>query len=119
MLTMLASQLGKMQNRLLIEGHTDARPTIRARLFELGAIDGPGQQRAQIDAGNRRAGGSGGRSSGIRRISACANPKDPDSASNRRVSIVVKYWVAAAESAAPLDEASEWVKKAFASGSPL
>src|SRR5579862_9892768 len=26
MLTMLATQLGKMQNKLLIEGHTDARP---------------------------------------------------------------------------------------------
>jgi chemotaxis protein MotB len=91
MLTMLASELGKMPNKLLVEGHTDARPyksaggysnwelstdranSVRKLMQETGVhTDQVGEVRGFADQRLRK-------------------PKDPDSASNRRVSIVVKY----------------------------
>jgi chemotaxis protein MotB len=91
MLDMLAAQLGKMQNRLLIEGHTDARPYQSSNGYsnwEL-SVD-------RANAARRLMQVSGLEADQVAEVRGYAaqrlrKPDDPDDASNRRVSIVVKY----------------------------
>jgi chemotaxis protein MotB len=91
MLDMLASELGKMQNKLLIEGHTDARPYQSSNGYsnwELSA-DRANSARRLMEA-------NGLKSDQVAEVRGYAaqrlrKPDDPDSPSNRRVSIVVKY----------------------------
>jgi chemotaxis protein MotB len=91
MLDMLAAQLGKMQNKLLIEGHTDARPYQSSNGYsnwEL-STDRANSARKLMQA-------NGLNPAQVAEVRGYAdqhlrNPDDPNSASNRRVSIVVKY----------------------------
>ena len=91
MLDMLAAELGKMQNKLLLEGHTDARPYQSANGYsnwEL-SVDRANSARKLMQS-------SGLKSNQVAEVRGYADqrlrkPEDPDSASNRRVSIVVKY----------------------------
>jgi hypothetical protein len=59
MLDMLAAELGKMQNKLLIEGHGCAAVPVVERLFELGTLGGPCECSQKADAGQRPQTGAG------------------------------------------------------------
>jgi chemotaxis protein MotB len=91
MLKLLASELGKLPNRLSVEGHTDARPYISTTGYsnwELSS-DRANAARKLIQMGGVRA-------NQVADVRGYADQKlrkldDPSSASNRRVSIVVKY----------------------------
>jgi chemotaxis protein MotB len=92
MLDMLAGQLGKMQNRLLIEGHTDSQPfTSSAKGYsnwELSADRANSARKLMQDSGLSADQVAEVRGFADQRL---RKPEDPKSASNRRVSIVVKY----------------------------
>jgi chemotaxis protein MotB len=91
MLTTLATEVGKLPNRVLIEGHTDANA--------FSAVDGYGNWELSSDRANsarRIMQDTGLRSGQVQQVRGFAdqdlrNPKDPNDASNRRVSIIVKY----------------------------
>ena len=91
MLKMLAVELGKVRNRLLIEGHTDARPFASSGTYsnwELSADRSNSARKLMQERGlgaNQVAEVRGFADQRLRK------PADPNNASNRRVSIVVKY----------------------------
>jgi len=91
MLRMLASQLGKLPNKISIEGHTDARPYVSKSGYtnwELSADRANSARRLMQECGLGMAQVAEVRGFADQRL---RKPEDPDSASNRRVSIVVKY----------------------------
>ncbi|HTR35901.1 MAG TPA: flagellar motor protein MotB [Bryobacteraceae bacterium] len=91
MLRMLASQLGKLPNKILIEGHTDARPYVSKSGYtnwELSADRANSARKLMQECGVGMAQVAEVRGFADQRL---RKPEDPDSASNRRVSIVVKY----------------------------
>ncbi len=91
MLDLLAAELGKLPNRLSIEGHTDSHPYVSTTGYsnwEL-STDRANSARKLIQQ-------SGVRVNQVADVRGYADqrprkPEDPTSASNRRVSIVVKY----------------------------
>jgi chemotaxis protein MotB len=91
MLKLLAYELGKLPNRLSVEGHTDARPYVSPSGYsnwELSS-DRANAARKLIQMGGVRA-------NQVADVRGYADQKlrkldDPGGASNRRVSIVVKY----------------------------
>lgn len=92
MLEMLAGELGKMQNRLLIEGHTDSEPFAASTggysNWELSADRANSARKLMQESGlgvDQVAEVRGYADQHLRK------PEDPKNASNRRVSIVVKY----------------------------
>lgn len=95
MVRMLAAELGKMPNRLLIEGHTDSKPYSNEGGYsnwELSA-DRANAARRIMESNGLRAGQVG-------QVRGFADqnlrkPKDPENASNRRISVIVQYVVAA------------------------
>ena len=94
----LAKELGQMPNDILIEGHTDAKPfTGRGEYsnWEL-STDRANAARKLMDAGGLRP-------KQIVQVRGFADEslrdkEHPDSASNRRISVIVRYQQAAAES---------------------
>jgi chemotaxis protein MotB len=99
-LRLLAGELGKLPNRISVEGHTDASPYISETGYsnwELSS-DRANEARKLIQQ-------SGVRPDQVADVRGYADqklrkPSDPTSASNRRVSIVVKYVAAEAKAAA-------------------
>jgi len=91
MLKMLSLELGRVRNRLLIEGHTDARPFASSGAYsnwELSSDRSNAVRKLMQESGltaNQVAEVRGFADQRLRK------PEDPNSASNRRVSIVVKY----------------------------
>jgi chemotaxis protein MotB len=91
MLTMLANQLGTLHNKMLIEGHTDAKPfnsDLTYTNWELSADRANAARRLMQNAGLAE-----GQVAQVRGF-ADQNlllPKDPENASNRRVSVIVQY----------------------------
>jgi chemotaxis protein MotB len=91
MISMLASELGKLSNNLLVEGHTDAKPfamTGEYGNFELSAD--------RTNAARRLMEESGLRTGQVVQIRGFADhnlrkPKLPEDPSNRRVSVIVQY----------------------------
>jgi chemotaxis protein MotB len=92
MLDLLAAELGKMQNRLLIEGHTDSQPfAVSARGYsnwELSADRANSARKLMQEGGLSKDQVAEVRGFADQRL---RKPEDPKNASNRRVSIVVKY----------------------------
>lgn len=91
LLQMLASQLGKMQNKLLIEGHTDAKPFSDGASYtnwELSTDRANAARRFMQEHGIRVDQISQVRGFGDQHL---RNPKDPEAASNRRISVLVEY----------------------------
>ena len=91
MLQMLSSQLGRLPNRLLLEGHTDARPFASPNGYsnwELSADRANSARKLMQDSGLRADQVAEVRGFADQRL---RKPDDPDNASNRRVSIVVQY----------------------------
>ncbi|MCU1258631.1 MAG: OmpA/MotB domain protein [Bryobacterales bacterium] len=92
---MLAGELGKLPNRLLVEGHTDARP------FSVGQEYGNWELSAdRANAARRLMEENGVRPGQVEEVRGFADrnprrPKEPDDPSNRRVSVIVRYQVAA------------------------
>ncbi len=91
MLRMISSELGKLPNRLLMEGHTDARPFTSANGYsnwELSSDRANSARKVMQDSGLHADQVAEVRGYADQRL---RKPEDPNSASNRRVSIVVKY----------------------------
>jgi chemotaxis protein MotB len=101
LLAALAAELKKMPNNVLVEGHTDSRPFAASGGYsnwEL-STDRANAARRTLEA----AGLPDGR---IKQVRGFADqrlkmPAEPQSASNRRVSVVVEYKNAPAKAAAP------------------
>jgi len=100
LLTMLAHQLGTLPNKLLVEGHTDSKPFNNDRNYtnwELSA-DRANAARRLMETG-------GLAEDQVAQVRGFADqslliPKDPENASNRRVSVIVQY----AAGAVPIPE---------------
>jgi chemotaxis protein MotB len=101
LIEMLARELGQLPNHLLIEGHTDAKPFANGGEYsnwELSA-DRANSARRLMEANGLYAGqvaqvrGFGDRTLRV--------PEDPTAASNRRVSVIVKYLDPPPEAEAP------------------
>jgi chemotaxis protein MotB len=90
-LQLLASQLGKLPNRLSVEGHTDSNPFVSSTGYSNWELSSD-----RANAARKLVQESGVRPNQIADVRGYADqklrkPADPTSASNRRVSIVVKY----------------------------
>ncbi len=91
LLTTIAAELGKLPNRVLIEGHTDATPF----------GDGKGYSNWELSADRANSARRIMETNGVRpgqvmEVRGFADqdlrkPKDPQDASNRRVSVIVRY----------------------------
>lgn len=90
-LAVIAEELQKLPNKIIIEGHTDARPYSRAdgySNFELSAERANSARRLLVSRGVD--------SKRIDEVRGCAdsrlkNPADPYDVTNRRISIIVKF----------------------------
>ncbi len=87
----LAEQLVKLPNQLLIEGHTDARPFGRRQDYTNWELSSD-----RANAARRIIEGAGARPGQIAQVRGFAdqnlrNRADPDDASNRRISVIVRY----------------------------
>jgi chemotaxis protein MotB len=95
-LQLLAAQLGKLPNRLSVEGHTDSSPYVSATGYSNWELSAD-----RANAARKLIQQSGVRADQVDDVRGFADqrlrkPDDPTSASNRRVSIVVKYQTAPA-----------------------
>lgn len=91
MLQLLASELGKLPNRLSVEGHTDSAPYVSLTGYSNWELSAD-----RANAARKLIQQSGVRTNQVADVRGYADqrlrkPEDPTSASNRRVSIVVKY----------------------------
>jgi len=91
LLTLLAAELGKLPNKLSVEGHTDSKPYAGARGYgnwELSAD--------RANAARRLMQQSGVRGDQVSQVRGYADqrlrmPQDPFDPSNRRISVIVQY----------------------------
>jgi chemotaxis protein MotB len=100
MLQLLAAELGKLPNRLSVEGHTDSTPYVSSNGYSNWELSSD-----RANAARKLIQEHGVRADQVADVRGYADqrlrkPDDPTSASNRRVSIVVKY-----EDAKPLPQA--------------
>jgi chemotaxis protein MotB len=91
MLQLLAAQLGTLPNRLSVEGHTDASPYVSSTGYSNWELSSD-----RANAARKLIQQFGVRPDQVADVRGYADqklrkPDDPTSASNRRVSIVVKY----------------------------
>jgi len=91
MLELLAAQLGKLPNRVSVEGHTDAQPYVSATGYSNWELSSD-----RANAARKVIQLTGVRENQVADVRGYADqrlrkPEDPTSASNRRISIVVKY----------------------------
>jgi len=116
-LNVLAAELGKLPNRISIEGHTDAKP--------FGAGGNYSNWELSVDRANacRRAmEQSGLRADQVAEVRGFAdqslrNKADPTDASNRRITVLVKYLEKSNLEQAPLEESAKEGQKTPASES--
>ena len=90
LLHQLASELGKLKNSILVEGHTDAKPYDNSNYsnWELSADRANAARRIMQEDGLRPNQVSQVRGFADQQLRIPAHPDDP---SNRRVSIIVQY----------------------------
>ena len=86
----LAKELGQMDNNVLIEGHTDARP-LKREGYSNWELSGD-----RANAARRLMQESGLRADQVKQVRGFADqnlakPDDPGAAQNRRISIIVQY----------------------------
>jgi chemotaxis protein MotB len=98
LLTRLAEELGRLPNHLLIEGHTDAKPYVTKD----GAYSNWELSTDRANASRRLMEAHGIRSDQVAQVRGYADrqlrhPDDPQSASNRRISVIVQYLTPSAE----------------------
>ena len=87
----LSKELGKLPNRLLIEGHTDSKP-----FNKNGAYGNWELSTERANAARRWMQQSGLRPAQVGQVRGFAdqnlrNVKDPEDASNRRISVIIQY----------------------------
>jgi chemotaxis protein MotB len=90
-LVQLAKEMGKMPNSIVIEGHTDSKPFSNGGAYtnwELSADRANSARRFMEESGLRQ--------DQIKQVRGFADqqlrkPKEPDDASNRRISVIVQY----------------------------
>jgi chemotaxis protein MotB len=92
LLARLAEELGKLPNNLLIEGHTDAKPFVTAG----GAYSNWELSTDRANAARRLMEAHGVRADQVAQVRGFAerqlrHPQDPESPSNRRISVIVQY----------------------------
>ncbi len=91
MLIAIANELGKLPNKMSLEGHTDARPYTGLANYsnwELSTDRANASRRLMMQHGLREDQVVEVRGFADQRL---RNPKSPDDASNRRISMIVKY----------------------------
>ena len=93
LLKRLAEELGKLPNRLLIEGHTDAKPFAGA---EAGIYSNWELSTDRANAARRLMEANGVKADQVAQVRGFGarqlrHPEDPEHASNRRVSVIVQY----------------------------
>ena len=91
LLDLLARQIGRLPNRILIEGHTDSKPFIGANGYsnwELSADRANSARKLMQSEGLRADQISEVRGFADQRLRTPAKPYDP---SNRRISLIVQY----------------------------
>jgi chemotaxis protein MotB len=103
----LAEQLVKLPNQLLIEGHTDARPFGRRQDYTNWELSSD-----RANAARRMIEAAGARPGQIAQVRGFAdqnlrNRADPDDASNRRISVIVRYQNAVASDDAKAGKSSD------------
>ena len=98
LLTMLAQELGKLPNKVNIEGHTDSKPYVGGRDYgnwELSTDRANAARRLMQQAGLRADQVSQVRGFADQKLHKPENPLDP---SNRRISMIVQYTLKADQS---------------------
>jgi chemotaxis protein MotB len=115
MLDLLASELGKLPNQLSVEGHTDSKPYVSSNGYSNWELSSD-----RANAARKLTQQHGVRPKQVADVRGYADqrlrkPEDPTSASNRRVSIVVKYLAPTDGPGTPPLSAA---KTAVAAGSP-
>jgi chemotaxis protein MotB len=91
MLRMLSAEIGKLPNKLLIEGHTDARPFVSDGSYsnwELSVDRANAARKLMHDSGLRASQVAEVRGYADQRL---RKPDEPNHPSNRRISVTVKY----------------------------
>jgi len=91
LLTLLAGELGKLPNSLLIEGHTDSRPYSGSATYsnwELSTDRAHAARKLMVANGVRPEQVAQVRGYAERQL---RHPEDPEAASNRRISVIVQY----------------------------
>jgi chemotaxis protein MotB len=91
LLARLAVELGKLPNKLFMEGHTDAKPFADARGYSNWELSAD-----RANSARRLMQLNGIHGDQITQVRGFAdqrlrNPKDPNDASNRRISVIVQY----------------------------
>ena len=91
LLAVLAAELGKMPNNVLIEGHTDAKPFAGDGGYSNWELS---SERA--NAARKLMQGHGLRPEQVAQVRGCADrqlrhPEDPENTSNRRITVIVQY----------------------------
>jgi len=91
LLSLLAGELGKLPNSLLIEGHTDAKPYSRDNGYSNWELSAD-----RANAARRIMAANGLRVDQVGQVRGFADrqlrhPNDPTNASNRRISVIVQY----------------------------
>jgi chemotaxis protein MotB len=107
-LILLAGELSKLPNSLSVEGHTDARPFSAKGMYSNWELSSD-----RANAARRLMQANGIRAGQISQVRGFADqrlrkPKDPEDASNRRISVIVQHTVKTgmdAPMAAPSPEA--------------
>jgi len=97
LLARLAQELGKLPNHLLIEGHTDAKPFVSKNAYSNWELSSD-----RANAARRLMEANGVRPEQVGQVRGYAerqlrHPEDPNSASNRRISVIVQYLEKTAE----------------------
>ena len=100
LLRTMAEQLSRMPNKVLVEGHTDARPFAEGGLYSNWELSTD-----RANAARRIMMASGLRADQIAEVRGFADqrlrkPDEPGHASNRRISVIVKYLDAQIDAAA-------------------
>ena len=91
MIQLLAAELGKLPNKLMIEGHTDSKPYSSATGYSNWELSTD-----RANAARQLMVSNGIRPDQISQVRGFANqslrkPKEPEDFSNRRVSVIVQY----------------------------
>jgi chemotaxis protein MotB len=103
LLKVLAQELGKLPNKISIEGHTDSKPYSGIRVYDNWDLS---SERA--NAARRMMQHEGVRSDQISQVRGFADqrlrlPLQPEDPSNRRISLIVQYLVKDDAEVAPPD----------------
>jgi chemotaxis protein MotB len=91
LLQRMAAELGKMPNRVLIEGHTDSSPMLRQKDYSNWELSAD-----RANTARRIMQASGLRADQVTQVRGYAdqrlrNPKDPNDPANRRITLIVQY----------------------------